>query len=77
LNSCNIQNKILIIGAAVFVGQNLIAQLRENGFKNLLFINKYRDNLRTLKSLNKDLTCFNFDSLGRGSFSRISLSCTG
>jgi nucleoside-diphosphate-sugar epimerase len=48
----NPDDKIVITGAAGLVGQNLVLMLREQGFNNLIAIDKHTDNLATLKQLN-------------------------
>jgi uncharacterized protein YbjT (DUF2867 family) len=45
------RDKIVVTGAAGLVGQNLIALLREEGFSNIVAIDKHAANLETLKTL--------------------------
>lgn len=48
-------DKIIITGAAGLVGQNLLLLLREQGFSNLIAIDKHAENLATLKRLNPNV----------------------
>jgi len=50
-------SKIIIAGAAGLVGQNLIIQLMEKGYKNLVAIDKHSTNLEILKELHSEITC--------------------
>jgi uncharacterized protein YbjT (DUF2867 family) len=47
----NLYDKIVVTGAAGLVGQNLIAILREEGFRNIVAIDKHAANLRILNRL--------------------------
>jgi nucleoside-diphosphate-sugar epimerase len=49
-------DKIVITGAAGLVGQNLVLLLREQGYTNLVAMDKHAANLETLKSLNPGVT---------------------
>lgn len=49
-------SKIVITGAAGLVGQNLIALLREEGFENVVAIDKHERNLETLSKLHPGVT---------------------
>jgi nucleoside-diphosphate-sugar epimerase len=49
-------SKIVVTGAAGLVGQNLIVLLREEGFENIVAIDKHKRNLDTLSQLNPDIT---------------------
>lgn len=48
--------KILLPGGAGLVGQNLVAQLKERGYTNLVILDKHRANLDILRSLHPELT---------------------
>ena len=48
-------NKIVITGAAGLVGQNLIIQLKEKGYRNLVAIDKHAYNLAILKQLHPEV----------------------
>jgi len=50
------RDKIVVTGAAGLVGQNLIALLREEGFSNIVAIDKHAANLETLKKLQPGIT---------------------
>jgi nucleoside-diphosphate-sugar epimerase len=49
-------SKIVVTGAAGLVGQNLIALLREEGFDNIVAIDKHKRNLETLSQLHPGVT---------------------
>lgn len=59
-------DKILVTGAAGLVGQNLIALLREQGFQNLVAIDKHPANLATLARLHPGVTTLLADLAERG-----------
>ncbi len=48
--------RIIIPGGAGLVGQNLVAQLRESGYTNLVVLDKHRANLAILKQMHPDIT---------------------
>ncbi|QGX03793.1 NAD-dependent epimerase/dehydratase family protein [Beggiatoa leptomitoformis] len=48
-------DKIVVTGAAGLVGQNLIVQLKEMGYYNLVAIDKHEYNLNILKELHPDV----------------------
>jgi len=49
------QDKIILTGAAGLVGQNLIVQLKEKGYQNLVAIDKHAYNLNSLKQLHPEV----------------------
>ena len=55
------KQKILITGAAGLVGQNLVIQLKENGYNNLTCLDKHAPNLKILASLHSDISCHEVD----------------
>ena len=48
--------KIVLPGGAGLVGQNLVACLKKNGYKNIVVIDKHRTNLEILKQLHPEIT---------------------
>jgi nucleoside-diphosphate-sugar epimerase len=50
------EDRIVVTGAAGLVGQNLVALLREEGFRNIIAIDKHKQNLDTLARLHSGLT---------------------
>lgn len=48
--------KILIPGGAGLVGQNLVARLKERGYRNIVVLDKHHTNLLILKKLHPDIT---------------------
>ncbi|VAX10804.1 Putative transmembrane oxidoreductase protein [hydrothermal vent metagenome] len=59
----NIQkdSKIIIPGAAGLVGQNLIVQLKKQGYTNLVAIDKFTENLNILKKIHPDIIAIDAD----------------
>ncbi len=53
--------KIIIPGAAGLVGQNLIIELKNQGFSNIVAIDKFRENLNILRKLHPDITVIEAD----------------
>lgn len=47
--------KIAVLGAAGLVGQNLIIQLRENGYDQITAVDKSKENLAILKKFNPNI----------------------
>jgi uncharacterized protein YbjT (DUF2867 family) len=50
------RDKIVVTGAAGLVGQNLVALLREQGFSNIVAIDKHAGNLEILRQLHPEVT---------------------
>lgn len=49
------KRKVVITGAAGLVGQNLMLLLREQGYTDLVAIDKHEENLAILAELNPDV----------------------
>lgn len=49
------QKKIILPGGAGLVGQNLVAQLKRRGYKNLIVLDKHRKNLEVLREFHPDI----------------------
>lgn len=47
--------KIILLGGAGLVGQNLVVQLRDEGFSNLVVVDKHPANARVLRKLHPEL----------------------
>lgn len=54
-------DKVLITGGAGLVGQNLIPQLKEAGFSNIVVLDKHAANLNILRSLHPDVRALHVD----------------
>ncbi len=52
----NLNSKIILPGGAGLVGQNLIIHLKAKGYKNIVVLDKHRNNLNSLKRMQPDLT---------------------
>lgn len=57
----NLLHKIVLPGGAGLVGQNLVAQLINNGHSNLLVLDKHRANLEMLRRLHPEITAIYAD----------------
>jgi len=53
--------KILVTGAAGLVGQNLVAELRRQGFTNILALDNHQGNLGILQKLHPEVACIQAD----------------
>jgi len=53
--------RIVLTGAAGLVGQNLLVELREQGYSNLVAIDKHAHNLGILRQLNPGVTAIEAD----------------
>jgi nucleoside-diphosphate-sugar epimerase len=53
--------RIVLTGAAGLVGQNLLVELRAQGYSNLVAIDKHAHNLAILRQLNPDVTAIEAD----------------
>ncbi|MDR2437061.1 MAG: NAD(P)-dependent oxidoreductase [Endomicrobium sp.] len=61
-------DKIVITGAAGLVGQNLLVELRSQGYENIVALDKNRKNMEILKSLHPEVTTVTTDLVERGSW---------
>ena len=48
--------QIILPGGAGLVGQNLVARLKANGYKNIILLDKHRANLEIVRRLHPDIT---------------------
>jgi nucleoside-diphosphate-sugar epimerase len=62
--------KILIPGAAGLVGQNLIIMLKENGYNNLIAIDKHKANIKILRKIHPDINIFEADLSENGDWEK-------
>ena len=63
-------DRIVVTGSAGLVGQNLVTLLREEGFANIVAIDKHEANLATQKRLHPGVDCVLADLAERGSSER-------
>lgn len=63
-------HKIIIPGGAGLVGQNLVAHLKRNGYKNLVVLDKHKKNLDILKKQHPDITAEYADLAETGPWQR-------
>lgn len=54
-------DKILITGAAGLVGQNLVVEMRRQGYSNIVALDKHMENLEILKTLNENIQAYCVD----------------
>jgi len=59
-------SKIVIPGAAGLVGQNLIIELKEKGYTNIVGIDKHPENVKILKELHPDIEVIEADLAEKG-----------
>ena len=59
-------SKIMIPGAAGLVGQNLIVQLKNRGYTNLVAIDKHHENIKVLRQLHPEITIIESDLAEHG-----------
>ncbi len=57
----NKEIKILLPGGAGLVGQNLVVQLKSQGYSNITVVDKHSHNLNILKQLHPDIICIDDD----------------
>jgi nucleoside-diphosphate-sugar epimerase len=50
-----LNRKIILPGGAGLVGQNLVARLKQNGYSNIIVIDKHQNNLKVLKQVQPDI----------------------
>ncbi len=61
-------NKIIILGGAGLVGQNLIYQLKNKGYSHIVVFDKHRENLAVLRKLQPDIIAEYADLAESGSW---------
>lgn len=64
------KTKIILPGAAGLVGQNLVAQLKQKGYTNLVVLDKHHENLKTLQKLHPEITTEYADLAEKGDWQR-------
>lgn len=64
----NKNDKIILPGGAGLVGQNLVVQLKKQGYSNLVVVDKHPTNLKILKKLHPDVVCIEEDLVDAGSW---------
>ncbi len=62
--------KIMIPGAAGLVGQNLIVQLKNRGYTNLIALDKHKENIKVLRGLHPDITIVETDLAETGKWEK-------
>ena len=62
----NKSDKIFLPGGAGLVGQNLVVQLKKQGYSNIVVVDKHAANIKILKNLHPDITCIQEDLVNRG-----------
>ncbi len=53
--------KIFLPGGAGLVGQNLVVQLKRQGYSNIMVVDKHSHNLNILRTLHPDIECIDDD----------------
>ena len=67
----NKNSKIVIPGAAGLVGQNLIVQLRDKGYNNIVALDKHHENIKVLKELHPDIEIIETDLAESGEWESV------
>lgn len=62
--------RIVLPGGAGLVGQNLVAQLKQQGYTNLVVLDKHRSNLEILRKMHPDIVSEYADLADRGDWER-------
>ena len=62
--------RIVLLGGAGLVGQNLVAQLKRLGYVNLVVLDKHRSNLEILRKMQPDIVAEFADLAGRGDWEK-------
>ena len=65
-----ISSKIVLPGGAGLVGQNLAVRLKEKGYKNLIVLDKHRENIEIMKRLHPDIRIEFADLAEEGDWSK-------
>lgn len=66
--SLNKNDKIVLLGGAGLVGQNLVVQLKDEGFTNLVVVDKHAPNIAVLRKLHPELTVIAADMAAPGAW---------
>lgn len=61
-------DKIVLFGGAGLVGQNLVVRLKEEGFKNLVVVDKHAANVVILRKLHPDIAVIEADMADAGAW---------
>ena len=64
----NKSDKIILPGGAGLVGQNLVVQLKKQGYTNLVVVDKHTANINILRNLHPDVVCIEEDLVDDGSW---------
>jgi len=64
------EQKIVLLGGAGLVGQNLAIRLKEHGYRNLVVVDKHRANLAILRRLHPDITAAHADLAEQGDWAQ-------
>lgn len=62
--------RIVLPGGAGLVGQNLVAQLKRQGYSNLVVLDKHRGNLEILRTMHPDIVAENADLADYGDWEK-------
>jgi nucleoside-diphosphate-sugar epimerase len=63
-------SRIVLPGGAGLVGQNLVAQLKRQGYSNLVVLDKHRSNLEILRKMHPDIVAEYADLAERGDWEK-------
>lgn len=66
MNATNRHDKIVLLGGAGLVGQNLVVQMKDEGFGNLVIVDKHAANVSVLRRLHPELEVIEADMAAPG-----------
>ena len=64
------QKKIILPGGAGLVGQNLVARLKDRGYRNIIVLDKHPTNVDILRRIQPDITVEQVDLSLSGDWTR-------
>jgi uncharacterized protein YbjT (DUF2867 family) len=68
MNELDKNNKIVLLGGAGLVGQNLVVLLKDDGFRHLVIVDKHAANVAVLRRLHPELSVIEADMAAPGAW---------
>jgi nucleoside-diphosphate-sugar epimerase len=66
MNAITRSDKVVLLGGAGLVGQNLVVQMKDEGFGNLVIVDKHAANVKVLRGLHPELQVIDADIAAPG-----------
>jgi nucleoside-diphosphate-sugar epimerase len=66
MNGLTRSDKVVLLGGAGLVGQNLVVQMKDEGFGNLVIVDKHAANVKVLRGLHPELQVIEADMAAPG-----------